>query len=818
MNDEKFSFDDPRLTAFALGELEGEQHEAVAATVARDPELQRFVADVRATAMQLEAALAAEPVESTASPAPVIAARPRRGVLLRFPTAYYAIAGMAAAGFAIVVVVREQVAKQPGQIQNITMTPPAPNPVADTRIAESNNVRPPASEASVDVAELAVALVAPRPELAPITTPEVRLAPTIIPPPEFTELASIPDFVAPPAPAPSGVMPRSAGPSPANPGSSLAKAKSDGEPAAKSGGARQVASAGTVAERKRDASRLLPDTVTPLVITSGRAGSESRAADPRAAADLAEGGVVTLEPFVVSTEREGSAAALAMNRFSMNVRSVSSDDALPRGDVGAERYGYRRDNAFVSVGTEPLSSFSVEADTGSYASVRRHLRAGELPPRDAVRIEELVNYFPFRYDAPSGDMPFAATLEVAEAPWEPKHRLVRIGLKGREISAASRPAANLVFLIDISGSMDDPQRLPLVKHALRVLVTRLRPEDRVAIVTYAGHGGLALASTPVARSREIMTSIDELSAAGSTNGSASIQLAYDIAKANFITEGVNRVIVCTDGDFNMGITNDGELLRFVEEKAATSVFLTVLGFGIADNQNAKLELLAHRGGGNYGYIDTRREAEKTLAEQLGGTLMTIARDVKVQVEFNPWQVSAYRLLGYENRQLRKDEFDDDKVEAGEIGAGHTITALYEIVPARPGARPASLSSASPDNLKYQRREVMRPGLAWAGAEDPLPSKELLNVKVRYKKPLGLGVSHKLDFALTNGGTKFSDASTDFRFAAAVAGFGLALRADVVRKDALARAWQWASASLGDDAGGYRAEFVELAKLAERLAE
>ncbi len=483
-------------------------------------------------------------------------------------------------------------------------------------------------------------------------------------------------------------------------------------------------------------------------------------------------------------------------------------------EASTESYGSHPDNEFVAVANEPRSTFSIDVDTASYSNVRRFLQGGELPPREAVRIEELVNYFPYHYAPPTGLAPFAASLEVASAPWEPKHRLVRIGLKGREVSQANRPPASLVFLLDISGSMRASNRLPLVKESMHLLLSRLRADDRVAIVTYAGKTGLALPSTPVARSGEILAALDELQALGATDGGMGIQLAYDIAKANFIPDGVNRVILCTDGDFNVGVTNQEDLVRLIQEKAKSKVFLTVLGFGMGNLKDSTLELLAAKGHGNYGYIDSRREAEKLLVEQVGGTLVTIAKDVKIQVEFNPAQASAYRLIGYENRLLKKEDFNNDKIDAGEIGAGHTVTALYEVIPAGNNEpRPAS----SVDELKYQRTEdrgQKSENNSQSTIRNP-QSKELLTVNVRYKEPLG-DVSRKLEFPLVDGGADFAAASGDFKFAASVAGFGLALRAEPMNGALLADVARWAEAGTIDDAGGYRLEFTGLVRQAQAL--
>jgi Ca-activated chloride channel homolog len=476
-------------------------------------------------------------------------------------------------------------------------------------------------------------------------------------------------------------------------------------------------------------------------------------------------------------------------------------------EFNTEAYGYRKDNDYLRVADHPLSTFSIDVDTASYANVRRFLTQGKRPPADAVRIEELVNYFPYHYAPPTGNAPFAAHLEVASAPWAPEHRLVRIGLKGREVSDAQRPAANLVFLVDVSGSMQGPNRLPLVKQSLRMLVDKLRADDRVAIAVYAGSSGLALPSTPASRKADILEAIDRLEAGGSTNGAMGIHLAYDVAKANFLASGVNRVILATDGDFNVGTTSQGELVRLIEEKAKSGVFLSVLGFGMGNLKDGTLEQIADKGNGNYAYIDSLAEAKKALVEQAGGTLVTIAKDVKIQVEFNPAQVSAYRLIGYENRLLAKEDFNNDKVGAGEIGAGHTVTALYEVVPA--GAEPP-VWTASVEALKYQ--PSANPKSRFQGQK----SDELLTVKIRYKEPAG-DVSNKLEFALRDAGARFEDASEDFRFAATVAGFGLVLR-DSPHKGSLtlAEVSAWGRASLGSDTGGYRNEFIGLVDQAAML--
>lgn len=505
------------------------------------------------------------------------------------------------------------------------------------------------------------------------------------------------------------------------------------------------------------------------------------------------------------------ASAKARDIFAVRAAPSAHPDlpAPPPGSPAANTEAYARidENPFLAVAQNPLSTFSVDVDTAAYANVRRFLQAGQRPPRDAVRIEELINYFPYRYAAPraSDGAPFAASLEVASAPWAPEHRLVRIGLKGREVSEAARPAANLVFLLDVSGSMSAPNKLPLVKKSLGLLVERLRPADRVAIVVYAGASGMALPSTSAAEKAKILAAIDALRPEGSTNGEAGIQLAYDIAKANFIAGGANRVILATDGDFNVGVASEGELTRLVEEKAKAGVFLTVLGFGMGNLKDGTLEQIADKGNGHYAYIDSLQEARKTLVEQAGGTLVTIAQDVKLQVEFNPALAQAYRLIGYENRTLRKEDFNNDKVDAGEIGAGHTVTALYEIIP--PG-QPLPEGATSVDPLKYQQGGA-RPVIG-AGAG------ELLTVKVRYKEPGG-ATSRLLEFPLRDEGRAFAEASADFKFAASVAAFGMVLRDSPHRGAAkLSDIAAWAQAGLEDDAGGYRAEFIALTHAAQAL--
>ena len=484
-----------------------------------------------------------------------------------------------------------------------------------------------------------------------------------------------------------------------------------------------------------------------------------------------------------------------------------------RRDPSGESYTRIYENPFLFVAQQPLSTFSIDVDTASYANVRRFLNEGQRPPADAVRLEELINYFPYNYEGPSDGKPFGVMVDVAEAPWQPMHRLVRVALKGHEVQE-ERGAANFVFLVDVSGSMDSPDKLPLVQRSLEMLVRQLGEKDRVALVVYAGNSGLVLPSTPGSEKETILQAVDNLKAGGSTNGAGGIKLAYEQAAKNFIKGGVNRVILCTDGDFNVGISSPEQLEKLIAEKAKSRVFLSVLGFGTGNLKDRTMETLADKGNGNYAYIDSLSEARKVLVDQMNGTLVTIAKDVKIQVEFNPAQVAAYRLLGYENRILAKEDFNNDKKDAGEIGAGHTVTALYEIVPANvkyPNGQPLV------DELKYAAKPALPVPAAEPKADAPA-SNEILTVKLRYKQPEG-DKSDLMTVPVTDKEKKLADSPRDFQFAASVAGFGMMLRGsqhageltwDMVRDLALR--------GKGEDALGYRGEFLQLIDKARGLTE
>ena len=477
--------------------------------------------------------------------------------------------------------------------------------------------------------------------------------------------------------------------------------------------------------------------------------------------------------------------------------------AQPRRARGnTEEYARIDDNPFVTTRSAPLSTFSVDVDRASYGNVRRHLlQQRTLPPPDAVRVEELINYFPYAYAEPTGEHPIAVSSEVARAPWAPQHLLVRVGLQTRRVALDALPPNNLVFLVDVSGSMDEPNKLPLVQRSLRLLVHELRPVDRVAIVVYAGAAGLVLPSTPASEKTIILDAIDRLRAGGSTAGGAGIRLAYDVARASQLAGGNNRVVLATDGDFNVGVSSTSELVRLVEERRAEGTALTVLGFGMGNLKDGRLEQLADRGNGNYAYVDDLLEARKTLVTEAGGTLATVASDVKLQVEFNPRLVRGYRLVGYENRLLADEDFADDAKDAGDVGAGHSVTALYEVVPV--GAATTTELRTAP-SLRYQAERV-----ASAGARRD----ELLTVSLRYKRP-GESRSRLLRHPVLD---RRDAPSSELAFAAAVAGFGMLLRDSPYRGSmSWAAVRELAAPAVGDDPHGYRAAFLELVATAERL--
>lgn len=475
-----------------------------------------------------------------------------------------------------------------------------------------------------------------------------------------------------------------------------------------------------------------------------------------------------------------------------------------------ESYSPIQGNAFKRIADEPLSTFSIDVDTAAYANVRRFLRAGQLPPADAVRIEEMINYFPYAYAPPEGEDPFAVHVESAACPWNPAHALVKIALKGKELDAESRPPCNLVFLIDVSGSMNQPNKLPLVKKSLQLLARQLTEHDRVSIVVYASATGVVLPPTPASDLAAIDAAIERLQAGGSTAGGAGIRLAYDEARKSFLPDGNNRVILCTDGDFNVGIVDSEELATFLADRAKQGIFLTILGYGMGNYKDDRLETLSNKGNGNYAYIDSFSEARKSLVEQAAGTLFAIAKDVKLQIEFNPAHFDSYRLVGYENRLLAKEDFNDDRKDAGELGAGHVVTAFYELVPVGVESTPGV------DPLKYQA--VAAPEVQEAKpARTESASPEWLTVKLRYKLPRE-DHSTKIEIPFTGALSAFDNASADFRFASGVAAGGFLMRRDpATARLTFADVIQWTSAATGPDPEGYRREFIQLLQDAAHLA-
>ncbi|HOZ97017.1 MAG TPA: von Willebrand factor type A domain-containing protein [Niabella sp.] len=473
-------------------------------------------------------------------------------------------------------------------------------------------------------------------------------------------------------------------------------------------------------------------------------------------------------------------------------------------DFDREGYDHIQENTFHKVKDNPLSTFSIDVDGASYSNIRRFINNGQLPPAGAVRIEEMINYFSYQYPQPEDDAPFSINTEYAVCPWNTRHQLVSIGLQGKKIATENLPPSNLVFLVDVSGSMMSEDKLPLVQASMKLLVDQLRKQDKVAIVVYAGRAGLVLPSTNGQDKFKIKNAIDGLQAGGSTAGGEGIKLAYKVASENFIKEGNNRVVLCTDGDFNVGVSSDDELERMIETKRETGVYLSVLGYGTGNYQDAKMQKLANKGNGNHAYIDDLKEARKVLIQQFGGTMFTIAKDVKLQIEFNPAKVQGYRLIGYENRMLAKEDFNDDKKDAGEMGSGHTVTALYELIPT--GIEASELRKV--DDLKYQK--------PLANASGFKNNEDVMTVKFRYKKPNG-DKSLLLQQVVKGSPRNFKTASANLHLAAAVAQFGMLLRnSDFKGEGGYILARKLMSSALGYNTDEQKMELVQLMKMAEAM--
>lgn len=473
------------------------------------------------------------------------------------------------------------------------------------------------------------------------------------------------------------------------------------------------------------------------------------------------------------------------------------------GEFNTEEYDVINENIFRNPLHKPLSTFSIDVDAASYSNLRRMLNNGQQPYKDAVRIEEMVNYFTYDYKDPVGEHPFSIVTEVSSAPWNKKHKLVHIGLQGKNLDYENLKPCNLVFLVDVSGSMGAANKLPLLKSSLKLLVNKLGDNDRVAIVAYAGAAGLVLPSTPASRKADIIQALDRLNSGGSTAGGAGIKLAYKVAYDNFIEEGNNRVILATDGDFNVGISSTSEMVRLIEDKRKQGIYLTITGFGMGNYKDGRMEQISNAGNGNYFYIDNIKEAKKVFVTEMRATLFTIAKDVKIQVEFNPAKVQAYRLIGYENRMLKSEDFNDDKKDAGELGAGHTVTALYEIIPV--GVESEFLKSV--DELRYQKNKSAKES----------KSEELLTIKFRYKRP-SENFSNLITQVLKDEHINLENSSDDFRWSAAVAEFGMLLRDSEFKAHAnYQQVVQLASGAIGEDKEGYRREFIAMVQSFQLVA-
>ena len=849
--------DDQKVTAYALGELDEAGRLEVEARIEREPALREEIAQIRAVAGQLAEQLAVEPapetkpikLPATAATTMKIARRPRWAGRPAIAAAVSVVVGGMAISVMLPSLNRARESSDRGRIAaNLREIEQAPLQASnDNRGAYQQSKNAPAGQASQpdDAKKVPYDDIlryptngpdasAPRPQAA-IAEPAPAVAPSLQPPAQLslsTTASPAESSAATPladAPAQPSVVTGSvsglqtlSGNGSVNGGTLAVR----GTTAVERSGSNSV----TTLNLQQQAGNRQQQGGQGYVMSGGNTNGVAVARVGGASGGGVGAGDRTFSgatPYAVKAETsesldvEGVKSGSGTLQLATREREKLRREALvqvERDDKQFNTEAYDRvvDNAFLDVMPNPLSTFSIDVDTASYANVRRFLTQGQKPPKDAVRIEEMVNYFPYDYDPPAKDAkePFATHVEVADCPWRPEHRLVRVAIKGKEISADKRPASNLVFLLDVSGSMQPENKLPMVKRSMRMLLDKLGGEDRVAIVVYAGSSGLVLPSTACSEGAkdQILNAIENLSAGGSTNGEEGIQLAYSIAKKNFVEGGTNRVILCTDGDFNVGVTNQGDLTRVIEDKAKGGVFLSVLGFGMGNLKDSTMEKLADKGNGNYAYIDTITEAKKVLVEQMSGTLVTIAKDVKIQIEFNPAVIESYRLIGYENRLLAKEDFNDDKKDAGEIGAGHAVTAMYEVVPV--GTKPRDgdeKSTPKVDALKYQKLAADPRGLA---ADDD-GSGEMLTLKLRYKQP-DADKSALIETPVKDAGGTFAKSSRDFKFASSVAAFGMILRDSPHRGRATYPAvLEWAEDGVGEDKSGYRQEFIELVKKAKQ---
>ncbi len=802
------NLDDPRLTAYALGEMDPAERQAFEAELANDPDARRQVEQVRHLAGELTDQLASEPAPELTDKqrqAVTAAATPKKATLTPArPTRRRVLLGVGlpmatAAGIVIAFCVYLSQQTDPGSAPTETNLTRGDKKDSlgrgkDYKFSEGGKAEGPAVTASRSPKPMAPATLPP----APIVVGDARS-----PSNQFFSVDA-PGYTYSPGKKESQVSEK------------LAVLYKDGyvrrdvRSRARRAAAGEAASPSDALRPRRSRTAIKDADADGFGKTKGRL--LARLKQP-ANQELADGKrseeAERRQPGMLAKPWDAWDTSLVLEGAEVKQlrKALAGLGEIRSGETGfnTETYDHIVENAFLDVRDHPLSTFSIDVDTASYSNVRRFLKSGQLPPAGAVRIEEMVNYFTYDYEPPRDGRPFAVHVNITGCPWAPTHRLVRIALKGKVIAQDKRPATNLVFLLDVSGSMRPANKLPLVKQSMKMLVERLDENDTVAIVVYAGSSGLVLDATTADQKETILGALDRLNAGGSTNGGQGIKLAYNVAADHFIKGGVNRVILCTDGDFNIGVTNRSELIKLIQDKAKTGVFLSVLGFGRGNVKDATMESLADKGNGNYAYIDTIAEARKVLVEQMTGTLVTIAKDVKIQVEFNPAEVAEYRLIGYENRILAKEDFNDDTKDAGEIGAGHTVTALYEIVPTTEAAK--ADKPAKVDPLKYQTR----PGLT-----DAATSEEVLTVKLRHKAPDG-DKSELIERGVVDDGQAFNDAPDDLKFAAAVASFGMILRdSKHAGSYSLPAVAELAAASKGADPAGRRAELVELVKTAAKL--
>ncbi len=791
---------DPRLTAYALGELtDAKEIEAVETLLQGSPELRREVESLRTTAELIRFELEQEPVPSLSPHQLAKLGRQPRWWNLRRPgrprnRSWGFPVGLATAAAATVVVSTV-----------ILFLQETEEPSLSARLQQPESTAGEAPPEMGGLTKKAYDTTSPAPDA--ITPPPARIQ----------RVRTLRQDVSPAPPVDEETSESSL------PGPSVAVDPSTTSPSDPGQSNEEELLVASLSDQDRDASveKPLPGEMTdhasksspsPISLAGGRVVKPPSYPQGRVLRPQAIPGSRIVESHVlpegIVRERSTRRRRLRMGPsvpFSPMVEARRSPDELPAWPApvpsrsSTEDYRYQEENPFRKVSRDPLSTFGIDVDTASYANVRRFLRQDSLPPRDAVRIEEMVNYFSYAYDAPGSENPVSVLMELSRAPWKEEHLLLRVGIQAEAIDPAQRPPSNLVFLLDVSGSMRPANKLPLLKRAMRLLIKNLGEKDRVAFVTYAGESAVVLPSTPCDRKEEIFRALEYIMAGGPTNGEAGIRDAYATAAAHFIPGGTNRVILATDGDFNLGLTDEGSLIRLIRKQARTGIFLSVLGLGTGNYKGAALESLANRGNGNFSYLDSLEEARKVLVREMGATLVTVAKDAKIQIEFNPARVDSYRLIGYENRALRDEEFNDDSRDGGEIGAGHQVTVLYEIVPAGTAYPVAGI-----DPLKYQTPPEPNP----AG-----DANEWLTLKIRYKPP-DQADSRLLEFTHSGSAASFKEALPDFRFASAVAAFGMILRDSPHQGTAtLQQVLGWAQDSTGDDPHGYRGEFVRLVRKA-----